>query len=172
MLGYRRSLLSERKLNETEQKIYQLQKFASDLNKKDNSSRKIIIQHFNILKKTALLEGFLKDDDRKKGKLFLTKFNEIVYGDGSFKWESLYITLNHLYDGLFEKIKIDFPALDQSEFRICCLLFVGFNNQEIAVILDLSNNTISNKRNIIRKKIGVKAYGNISIFFNELYKKQ
>lgn len=163
---YQRSILNERKLKETEQKIHQMKKLAQNFNEKEKSYRNIFIRHFEILKKTALLEGYLKEDEKKKGKQLLLKFNEVVYGEKKLNWKLLYETLNKLTDNFFIQLRNELPPLDELEFRICCLLAVDFNNTEIAIILNYSINTIHAKRSSIRKKLGIKAFGNIRDFLN------
>jgi DNA-binding CsgD family transcriptional regulator len=157
----RRSVQNKRKLAEAEQKIYHLKELAQSFNKKENSLRNILLQHFDILKKTALLEGYLKEDDKKKGKHLIQKFNEIVYGRENLDWDLLYKTLNNINDGFFDRLRNEYPQLDESEFRICCLSYIEFSNTEIAIILNYSINTIQVKRSSIRKKLGIKAFENI-----------
>nr|WP_321354499.1 hypothetical protein [uncultured Draconibacterium sp.] len=157
---------NKRKLKETEQKVRKLNELARSFNEKENSLRNILVRHFDILKKAALLEGYLKEDEKRKGKLLLQKFNEVVYGEKSFNWDLLYETLNSLSNNFFNRLSNKFPQLDESEFRICCLLAVDFSNTEIAIILNYSINTVQAKRSVIRKKLGIKPFGNIRDFLN------
>ncbi len=170
LVFYNRSKEHKRKLKETEQKVEKLKKLASGFNEKEESFRNVLLRHFDILKKAALLEGYLKEDDKKKGKQLLQKFNEIVYGHKNLDWELLYETLNDLNHHFFNKLKNKFPQLDESEFRICCLLAVDFSNTEVAIILNYSINTVHAKRSSIRKKLGIKAFGNIRDFLNTAVK--
>lgn len=165
-LVLRRSVLKERKLKEAERKIYQMKEMARNFNEKENSYRNVLIRHFEILKKAALLEGYLKENEKGNGKYLLQRFNEVVYGEKSLNWHVLYQTLNKLGDGIFDRLKIDFPQLNESEFRICCLAYVDFDNTEIALLLNYRVNTVEVKKSSIRKKLGVKAFGNIHDFLN------
>lgn len=90
----RRSTQNERKLKEAEQKIYQMKELARNFNEKENSFRNILLRHFDILKKTALLEDSLREDEKKTGKQLLQKFNKVVYGEKKLDWNILYQTLN------------------------------------------------------------------------------
>lgn len=134
---------------------------AKSYDKKEDSFRNKLLHHFDILKKSALLEGFLREDEKKHGEKLLKKFNEIVYNQASLDWDLLYQTMNELHDGFFDSLREAFPQLDESEFRICCLIYSDFTNAEISIIMEQSINTITSKRSSIRKKIGVKDYGNI-----------
>ncbi|WP_347840370.1 hypothetical protein [uncultured Draconibacterium sp.] len=166
----KRSQKNKKQLEETEKKVRQLNKLAKSFDDKEESFRNVLIQHFGIIKKAALLEGYLKEDERKKGQSLLRKFNEVVYGQKKLNWNVLYKTLNKLNNGFFDEFKNQFPQLDESEFRICCLMYVDFNNTEIAILLNYSINTVQAKRTLIRKKLGIKTYGNICDFMSSATK--
>ncbi|WP_297101553.1 hypothetical protein [uncultured Draconibacterium sp.] len=166
----KRSQKNKKQLEETEKKVRQLNKLAKSFDDKEESFRNVLIQHFGIIKKAALLEGYLKEDERKKGQSLLRKFNEVVYGRKKLNWNVLYKTLNKLNNGFFDEFKNQFPQLDESEFRICCLMYVDFNNTEIAILLNYSINTVQAKRTLIRKKLGIKTYGNICDFMSSATK--
>jgi len=163
----RRSVQNKKELLEAEQKIDQLQELARSFNEKENSFRNILIRHFGILKKAALLEGYLRENERKQGQHLLKKFNEIVYGQEDPDWDQLYSAMNDLSHGFPDRLKNKFPQLDESEFRICCLSCAGLANTEIAIILKYSINTIQAKKSSIRKKLGIKTFGNLHDFFEE-----
>lgn len=167
-----KSLKKERDLFEAEQKISQLSQMAKSYDKKEDSFRSKLLHHFDILKKSALLEGFLREDEKKHGQKLLKKFNEIVYNQASLDWNLLYQTMNELHNGFFDSLRETFPQLDESEFKICCLIYSDFTNAEIAIIIGQSINTITAKRSSIRKKIGVKDYGNIVDYLNNNVKKK
>lgn len=171
LLMVTRSIRRERILKETEQKVRQLTKLARSFDDKEESFRNILIRHFDIIKKTALLEGFLNEDDKKTGQRLLRKFNEVVYGQKNLDWDVLYQTLNSLSNGFFKQFKNKSTQLDESEFRICCLIYVDFNNTEIALILNYSINTVQAKKSAIRKKLGVETFGNIRDFMKMAIKK-
>jgi len=160
----RQSYVNLKKLKEAEKKIYQMKELARNFNENEDSFRSILLRHFDILKKTALLEGYLNEEEKGKGKKLLRKFNEVVYGSKDLEWAVLYQTLDNLHNGFFERLKREFPNLDESEFRICCLTYDEFDNTEIAIVLNYSINTIQTKKSIIRKKLGIRSYGDIRDF--------
>ncbi len=164
LLGLRRLHIHERKLEEAEKKIYHMKELARNYNDNEDSFRSILLRHFDILKKTALLEGYLNEEEKGKGKKLLRKFNEVVYGSKDLEWGVLYQTLDNLHNGFFERLKREFPNLDESEFRICCLTYDEFDNTEIAIVLNYSLNTIQAKKSTIRKKLGIRSYGDIRDF--------
>jgi tetratricopeptide (TPR) repeat protein len=164
LLMLRRTILKERKLKEAERKIYQMKEMARNFNEKENSYRNVLIQHFEILKKAALLEGYMKENEKGNSTYLLQKFNEVVYGEKSLNWDVLYQTLNKLGEGIFDRIKTNYPQLNESEFRICCLAYVDFDNAEIALLLNYRINTVEVKKSSIRKKLEIKAFGSIQDF--------
>lgn len=163
---YFKNQKKERDLLEAEQKISQLNQMAKSYNKKEDSFRNKLLHHFDILKKSALLEGFLREDEKKHGEKLLKKFNEIVYNQATLDWTILYHTMNELHDGFFDSLRETFPQLEESEFKICCLIYSDFTNAEISIIMGQSASTITSKRSVIRRKIGVKDYGNIIDYLN------
>lgn len=155
-------LTAENAAIESENKALWLIEMSKSFNDKEASFRNILLHHFDILKKAALLESHLKKGDENQ--YFIKKINDIVYGQEALDWDVLYRTINNLYNGFFDKLRKKYPQLDETEFRICCLIYTQFSSSEIAVITQLSVNTIHMKRTSIRKKIGIEHSGNISDF--------
>lgn len=153
-------LKKENEILEAEKKIYQLMEMSKSYENKDNSIRDILLHHFDILKKVALLEKYTGGDKRQDYRL-IKVFNEIVYGQESLDWNMFYETMDKVKDGFFSKLKEKYPSLDETEFRICCLTYSQFNCPQIGIILGLSSNTVQQKRSNIRKKIGLEAKGDI-----------
>lgn len=158
---YRYRAINKGKLLDAQQKIFQLKELANSYDEKEVSQRNVLLEHFNILKKAALVEGYMKDDEKKQGEKLLKKFNEIVYGQDTIDWNKIMETMNHLSKNFPDKIKKAYPQLDDAEFKICCLTEAGLANMEIAIILGLSVNTVQMKKSNIRKKLNIEGYGNI-----------
>lgn len=168
---YRKNVRNKEALSDAESKIYQLKDMADSFDEKEDSFKKVLFEHFDILKKVALLEGHLKEDERKQGQRLLKKFNEIVYKQETLDWNMLYQSMNQLYKRFPDSLRETFPQLDETEVRICCLTYAGLNNTEISLIMELSINTIQMKKSILRKKLGIEGYGNIVEFLNKnIYK--
>jgi len=163
---YRKSVLNKKFRLETEQKIESLQKMSDDFSKEKQSFRNIVIQHFDIIKKTTLLESEISEEERKSGQKLLKKFNKIVYGQDTLNWDTLYSIMNSLHNGLYDEVKKMYSQWDEMDFRIFCMSNENqFNDNEIAVIL---NNTIPMIRKIrskIRKDMGIPKYSHDFISF-------
>ena len=92
------------------------------------------------------------------------EFNRVAYGQDQIHWDTLYRIINTQYDGFFDRLKDTYPELNESEFRICCLVCSKMSSKEIAPVMQLSVNTINVKETNIRKKLGIKRRGGISDF--------
>ncbi|MDH6311094.1 tetratricopeptide (TPR) repeat protein [Dysgonomonas sp. PFB1-18] len=157
----------EKDILEAHEKINELDNMAKSYDEEKSSFRNKLLHHFDILKKSALLEGYMRDEEKEQNQKLLKRFNEIVYNQTTLDWNILYQTMNDLHNGFFDSLRKTFPQLDESEFRICCLIYTEFSNIEIGIIMRQSSNTITAKRTVIRKKIGMKGHGNFIDFFNE-----
>jgi tetratricopeptide (TPR) repeat protein len=171
LFSSRRSMRRKKELLEAEQKIYHLKDLAQSFkDEREDSFRSILLKHFGILTKTALMEGYLRDEERRKGQHLLKKFNKIVYGQDDLDWNTLYQLMNSLHGGFLDELRKECPQFEEAELRICCLLYAGFNNTEIAIILKYHVHTIQMKKTSIRKKLGVKTFGNIHDFLEKKVK--
>jgi len=141
-------------LLESEQKIENLQQMANDSSNDKNSSRHILLEHFNILRKAALIETELNDSEKKSGAYLLHKFNQIVYGQDAFDWNTFYESINTLQNGFYDKVRAEYPKWNETEFRVFCLTYENqFRDKEIAIILNRSVQMIRKVRNTIKKDV-------------------
>lgn len=140
---------------------------SENIRESDISSREQLINTLNIIRRAAELEFLVKDTGNKQGQVLIKKFNAVMYGKEIADWEYIYEILNSMHKEYFNKIRIFFPELDESEYRICCLNCAGFKADEISVIMQLKVNTINAKLSAIRKKIGIKKYAKIIHYVND-----
>lgn len=167
---YWKNVKNKEALSDAEHKISNMKDLADSFNEKENSFRKVLLQHFDILKKVALIETHLREDEKKQGQRLLRKVNEIVYNEKSIDWDLIYLTMEQLYEGFPSALRSKYTQLDESEFRICCLAYAGLSNTEISVIMNFSVNTIQMKKSSVRKKLGIDGYGNIIDFLSKSLK--
>jgi DNA-binding CsgD family transcriptional regulator/tetratricopeptide (TPR) repeat protein len=161
LLFYINNSQKKKKVLEVQQQVIHLRKLANTYDEEKVSIRNVMLRHFDILKKTILLEGYMTKDERKQGEKLLKKFNEIVYEKETLDWEILFKTMNHVSNGFPDKLKETYPDLDLTDIKICCLTEADLSNTEIALILNLSVNTIQTKKSNIRRKIGIGGYKDI-----------
>lgn len=174
IIYYRKIIKKNRKLSDANNEIINLTDTIANF---DNAKREFsntketikdnLIHTFNILKRAASLEYFVQESGNKQGKILIKEFNRVAYGQETINWDILYDTINTIYDGFFDRIKVEYNnILDETELRICCLLYSKVNSNEISVIIKLRVNTIHMKCTSIRKKLGIEKYGNIVDYFN------
>ena len=151
---YRRSTQNKRLLLESEQKIDVLQRMANNFTDEKDSFRHLLLEKFNILRKTALIETELNDTEKKGGAYLLHKFNQIVYGQDAFDWDKFYAAINTLQNGFYDKVKANYPQWNETEFRVFCLTNEDqFRDKEIAIILNKSVLMIRKIRSKIKKEM-------------------
>jgi hypothetical protein len=144
-------------------------------NNDDSDNKKLrdtLFKQLDIFKKISLLEAYLRDEEKEKGKEILKKVNDIIYdSNDQFDWELFYQPVNTLYDNFLLRLKNLYPALDEDEILICCLSKIGLNNTEIALLTKKSNqNIIQKKKTVIRQKIGMTKQDNFTKQLNEIIK--
>ncbi|MEG0888731.1 MAG: hypothetical protein RSH25_09680 [Bacteroides sp.] len=167
-LFYRKLTQNKIALFEAHEKIDQLQELANNATKEDGAFRKILVERFQIFKKSALLKEYLSEKERESGQKLLRKFDNVIYGENnSFDWEILYQAMNDMEGGALDKIKEAFPQLSEVEFRICCLTKEKLTNGEISLLMKSSVNAIQIRKTSIRKKLNIKEFGSIGEFLSE-----
>lgn len=158
------------KIIELNEKINQLEILSKKFDENEDTFRAYVLRHFNVLKKAASLNLYLKDNKMHKNEFWVKKINDIIYNQDVLDWDFLYDIMNKSHDNFFTKLKIKYPELKEIEFRIICLTYTDFSTEDIALILNFTVNTINIKRSAIRKKLGVEAYANINDFLNRQLK--
>ncbi len=161
-------LRTEKENLEAHNQILQLKELANSFDKNKKTFRNVLLHQFDIFRKVAFLDKLLRGND-KQGQILLKAFNEIVYKQDTLNWDMLYVTMNTLHNGFFDKIRSDYPQLDESEFKICCLIYERFSSSEIAIIMQTSIHSVHMKTTSIRKKLGIQSFGNIPEFFDKRY---
>ena len=76
-------------------------------------------------------------------------------------YENILKEFNTFYPDAFEKFKGTYPQLTESQQAVCLLSFLSFRIKDIALIMNLRENTISKYRNYITKSTGVKSLDDI-----------
>jgi tetratricopeptide (TPR) repeat protein len=160
---YRKSEQNKKDLLKAEYNINSLQKMAMEITKEYSEEKQtlrlLILQYSNILKKSALIEKNITDEERKNGQSLLKKFTKIVYGQDTMDWKKLFEAINQYHNGFYEKIQKEYPQWKDLEFRICCLSCeTDFDDMEISIIIGKSVDTVRRIRSDIRKKLGMAAY--------------
>ncbi len=130
----------------------------------------ILTERLEAYKRVVLLERLMKTDE--KGQLILKSFKTVVGKPSAdcliLDWDTLYQSINEMLDGKPDRLKEIYPDLDETEFRICCLLFVKYNIPEIALTLDLKESTVHRRKTEIRSKLRLETRGDIEHFLSQI----
>ena len=163
---YRKSAQNKKLLSESKQRIEILQRMADNFSIEKSSFRHALLEQFNVLRKTALINSMLNENERASGQKLLKKFNQIVYGQDALEWNKLYQSMDSLKNGFYSKVRRKYPQLNETEFRICCLTCeTDFNDKEIGIILGTTFYMVRRIRSDLRKKIGIPKGEDFSVFF-------
>lgn len=154
-LFYSKNIRNRNEIAQAREVIFELKEMV---HKTGDSIHPILVEHFDLVKKLSLLEGYLREDEREQGREIIRRLNLIVYEQDMFDWEKLYQPMNKLYNGYFDLIREKLPELNETEFRICCLSVAKLNTTEISILLKLKPNTIHIRKTRIRKKLGLPSY--------------
>jgi tetratricopeptide (TPR) repeat protein len=150
------------KLIETHEKIVTLSRMASELEHlssakmalQEKNMRELLMWKFDVIRKAVLVTKI--DSDNASTLQLAQRFHQIVYHNPQHDvWTDFEDIINHISKSLSKRIRDLFPNLSEKEYRICLLTYAGMNVKEIAVILELSSNSIQAYRTSIRKKLGI-----------------
>lgn len=129
---------------------------------------KLYAQRLDVIKQTNLFEKRLKKTEKEQYVGLLPKIKQIIYDSPEgLTWETLYNVINEQYSGNLDRLKKEYGQLTNSEFKICCLVYAGFSNEEIATSLQFMLNTVKTRRVSIGRKLGMPKKGNLQKFLVE-----
>ena len=182
---YRNHKSNKEALLIAKQQIYQLKEMVA---KKDDDNpnstdeanndmnrklRDVLFKQLDAFKKISLVEGYLKKEEKERGKEVLKKVNAIIYdSNNQFDWNMFYRIVNTLYDDFLIRLAGLYPELDKEEILICCLSKIGFSNMEIALLVKSKKDIIQKKKSVIREKTGMKKQVNFVKQLEEIVKKE
>jgi tetratricopeptide (TPR) repeat protein len=124
------------------------------LRKRTEGLRSLIFYQLDLKDKVAELKK-LRTGKGAEEKL-LKRFQEIMYGKNQGdKWGQTESIFERINDKTPQKLRRLYPDLNDTEYRVALLSYAGITVGEIAIILYLSEKTVQNNRNKLRKKIGI-----------------
>jgi hypothetical protein len=83
-------------------------------------------------------------------------------------WKEFDIYFEQMHNGFFGKLSKQYPALTQSEKRLCAFLKVGMSSKEIGSLTQKSYKSIEVFRSRIRKKLGLNMSINLTDYLNKI----
>lgn len=101
------------------------------------------------------------------------KFNSMV-STSSFTasdWQLLREGVNAIDYGIIDYLEQHYPNLTEENLRYCALICAGFETDELAILWEISNDSIYKRRTRLRQKLGIEKNQDLKLFFNELTQK-
>lgn len=119
-----------------EQKTVDMEQRLSDL----LYARLYAMQQLDYCLKTPKDKGALKDLERE------------VFGKGDH-WDAVKQTLEELYPGLWESLRLKYPEMDELELRVSMLSRLKLSRQGEAALLGISTSVLDKIRTKVKKTI-------------------
>ena len=145
---------------EVKQKLETLQNMY---HKRNNEMQISLLEKMGIIKDIALLNP--------KQTSSLKLINELNTITSKITLEKFVGITNELYPDFTRKLNDNFPNsnLTEQEIGICCLIFCGFSNKELALFIHKKKDTqaVEKTKNRIRKKLNIPAYRDIQKFLSD-----
>lgn len=94
-------------------------------------------------------EAFLIDYINKHVDLFKKLREKPRY----VEWTLLFESLDILHNGFYSRLKKEFPALNEADLQICCLIKIGLTTSQIADIICISAPSITKRKYRIRERM-------------------
>lgn len=127
--------------------------------------KKALLQQLGILKTFAEAPTAQNQEALRKISRIGGKDADI---DALVSWESLYDTIDHLYDGFHRRLTDLYPGtFSDKEMQIIMLIKAGFSTKEIGVLTRQSSATIYVRKTSIRKKLGAAESSDFIAFIDD-----
>lgn len=128
----------------------------NDARKRFGMMKDVLFQRSILFEKIKVISGLpIKSDLKKKSYDSAVKdiFGDPALSEGD--WENLKQITNELYPGFTDRLAERVPALSNEEINFCCLLRFDLSSDKLALLLNITPNTIKSKRYRIMQKAGV-----------------
>ena len=147
--------------------IMEKEKLRNDVKEKDKKLANITM---NSMKRNTMLNelkqeisGFSGIDDLTKLKSnvsrIVKRINSLMNNDEN--WEKAETYFNSIYDGLLDRLRMNYPNLSQTDLKLCVYIKLNLNTKEMAELMNISPRSIEMARYRLRKKLGLKPTENI-----------
>jgi len=169
------ALLNEQKLKaELENQLLREQGLKTELEAKN---RELSGRALHLIQKNEMLEELRKKlhllqrkhEGNSLGKEVQGLLQLIDQGSGFDKeWEHFKQTFEQVHQDFFDKLQSEYPALTSGEVKLCSLIKLNLNSQEMASILGISQDSLRVSRYRLRKKLNLPKGSNLSGFIMNL----
>lgn len=127
-----------------------------DAGKRFAMMKDTLFQRSILYEKIKLVSNLPVKNDQKK-KSYDTAVKD-VFGDPALSeldWNNLKRITDELYPDFTQKLQMKVPSLSKDEINFCCLLRFDLTSDKLALLLNITPNTIKSKRYRIMQKAGV-----------------
>ncbi len=114
--------------------------------------KELLSHNLYVTKQLSKLKNITTPKNEEFIKQYYQLFSHPEDSD-SQEWENIYFAANFLHDNFKNKITAAFPQISEDDIKMCCLIRIGFNTNEIAFAMNLSPHTIHKRKTILRKKL-------------------
>jgi len=162
--------------------IDEKQKSEKEIIKLQNEKLQVEIQHktiqladstMSIIKKNELLIEIRKELDQQKkilGNQYPSYFFERIHSlisknmTTNQDWKIFEELFDQAHQDFFKRLKSSYPALTQSDLKLCAYLKLNLSSKEIAPLLNISFRGVETRRYRLRKRLGLKLDSNLVEF--------
>lgn len=126
-----------------------------------------------MIKKNELLIEIRKEFDKQKEELglrlplrYYQRINKLIDNslNSEHDWEMFENLFDQAHENFFRRLKLAYPDLTPSDFRLCAYLRMNLSSKEIAPLLNISIRGVEEKRYRLRKKLNLTADQNLTDF--------
>ena len=114
------------------------------------------MSHLHDLPDTEPVNSHLDDDSTE------SLYNNRILTDRD--WESFKYRFERIHPGYLQRLRTRYPELSGSEERLCLLIKINLNSQEIANILGITTNGVKKNRQRLRKRLAMKVDDDLEAF--------
>lgn len=134
-----------------------------------NKSRELTTNALQVIRKNEFLENLINDLKKAEKGMpaeFGKKIKKIRKSiDYNFSldddWQEFESVFQNIHQEFFNQLRQQFPDLTSADIRLCAMLRLNLNSQEIAAIMGISQDSLRIARYRLRKKIGISKGGNL-----------
>ncbi|HET6512210.1 MAG TPA: LuxR C-terminal-related transcriptional regulator [Candidatus Kapabacteria bacterium] len=85
----------------------------------------------------------------------------------SFDWNEYLRLFDEIHPNALAILKEEYPALTETESRVCSLVLAKLSNIEIGRLLSITERTVENHRHRLRKKLGLQVNTDLAVFLEQ-----
>jgi len=165
-------LKRKRRFEEVQERTETLQTlYRQALNVKDEKEKNSLLFKNTLLQQLGimrLIAGSTVPRSQELLRQIINISNETVSTESLLIWKDLYSIIDSIYNNFYTSLSEKYGyLLSGKEIQLCCLLCANFSTIEISAIMQLSIQTIYQRKSSIRKKLNMDEKEDIILFLKE-----